>query len=257
MTSRLFAQEEVGLAVEGGVLVEQLGGDVGLDGAAVVEPLEVQGDAAAEEVGPRLVGAGVAGVEEGRFPVVEGLQGDLGGAAAEEGAFLAQDFPFHEADVGAAEDEEDVARAAPLAVPSLLEEGGSGAGLDHPLELVEGEDELAVRLKAGPAGDDGVEGGAPALRGEGREEGLFEDAGGFFEELADLQGGRRLFAYEVEAGPVFHELEDELALADAAAAVDGDEGAAGSLIGILEDLQLRMPSDEFWRMPLHSNSLEG
>jgi hypothetical protein len=100
-------------------------------------------------------------VEEGRFPVAEGLQGDLGRAPAEEGALFAQDFPFHEADVGAAENQEDVARAAPGTVPPLLEEGGQlGAGLDHPLEFVEGEDELAVRFPAGPAGDDGVEGGA-------------------------------------------------------------------------------------------------
>jgi hypothetical protein len=65
----LFAQEEVGLPVEGGVFVQQLGGDVGFDGAAVVEPLEVQGDTAAEEVGAGLVGAGCGSSGGGRGPL--------------------------------------------------------------------------------------------------------------------------------------------------------------------------------------------
>jgi hypothetical protein len=43
------------------------GGEDGLDRAAVGEALQVEGDPAAEEVGPGLVGAGVAGVEQGRF----------------------------------------------------------------------------------------------------------------------------------------------------------------------------------------------
>jgi hypothetical protein len=39
--AQLFPQQEVGLAVERRVFVQQLGGDVGLDRAAVGEPLQV------------------------------------------------------------------------------------------------------------------------------------------------------------------------------------------------------------------------
>lgn len=234
--AELFAEEEVGLAVEGGVLVQKLGGQVRLDRAVGGEALKVERDSAAEEVGLRLIDPRVARVEEGGLPVAEGLQGDLRRPPAEEGALAAQNLPLHEADVGAAQDEEDVSGALPDAVPFLLEDGRQlGARLGGPLEFVEGEDELGAVPEAG---GDGVEGGAPALRGERREERLFEDPGRLGQELADLHGGRRLLAQEVDPGPVLQEVEDELALADAAAAVDGDEGAARPLVGLAQDPEL-------------------
>jgi hypothetical protein len=67
--AQLLPQEEVGLAVEGSVLVQQLRRDVGFDGAIVGEALEVEGNSAAEEVGAGLVDAGVAGVEQRCFVV--------------------------------------------------------------------------------------------------------------------------------------------------------------------------------------------
>lgn len=240
--AELFAEEEVGLAVQGSVFVQKLGGEVRLDRAVAGEALQVEGDPAAEEVGPRLVGPRVARVEEGRLPVAEGLQVNLCRPSAEEGAFAAQDLPLHEADVGAAEDEEDVSGAFPYAVPLLLEDGRQlGARLGGPLEFVEGQDELGA---VPDAGGDGVERGAPAFRGEGGEERLFEHPGGLGQELANLHGGGSLFPEEVDPGPVFQEMEDELALADAAAAVDGDEGALRPLPGLAQDPQLCLPADE-------------
>jgi hypothetical protein len=84
--SQLFPQQEVGLAVKRDVLVQHLGGEVGLDRAAVGEPPQVEGNAAAEEVGMGLIDARVAGVEAGGFPVAEGAQEDLARPPAEEGA---------------------------------------------------------------------------------------------------------------------------------------------------------------------------
>ena len=148
---QLLPQQEVGLAVEGGVFVQQLRGDVRLDRAGVGEPLQIEGDAAAEEVGAGLVGAGVSGMEQGRVPVAEGAQRDLGRPAAEERALLAEHLALHEADVGAAEDQEDVARLPPGAVPLLLEDGGElGAGAHDPLELVQGDHVNRRAVEASP-----------------------------------------------------------------------------------------------------------
>lgn len=100
-------------------------------------------------------------MEERCLLVAEGLQLDLRCAAAKERALLAQHLPLHEADDGAAPDQDHLAGAPPVAVPALLEHRREfRAGLGDPLELVKRQDELAWPL---PLADRIEEGLLPVL----------------------------------------------------------------------------------------------
>jgi len=118
--------------------------------------------ASAYEVRGGSIGARPMVMELPRLAVAERAKENLRGAAAEERAVPAQDLPFHESDVGAAQDEHDAALAPPP-VPALLEHGRQfRAGGGQPLEFVERNDEFARSL---PALLDEAEGGGPVRGG--------------------------------------------------------------------------------------------
>ena len=126
------------------------------DGTGVVEAKEVLRYAANEEVRACLVRDRPSGVECGSFLVPERPQQDLRGASAEQGARLAEHIPLHEPEVGAAEDEDDVAGGSPMAIPAVLEFGNHrGLSGRDPLELVQCEDQLATGMGLGPLIHDG------------------------------------------------------------------------------------------------------
>src|SRR6185295_16366154 len=72
---------------------------------------------------------------------------------------------------------------------------------------------------------------------------------GQLQELADLQGGRGLLAQEVDPRTILQELEDQLALAHPSPAIDRNESAARSIVGIREDSELFLASDEGVHLP--------
>ena len=128
-------------------------------------------------------------MEEARFPIVKGAKKDLGGAASVEGALTTENFSFHEAEVRAAEDEEDVAGFLPLVVPEFLDDAREfGAFLDHPLEFIEYEDKGLFGF-LGALGDDSAEGTLPVIDGEHAEEGFVEDFSSELKEVFDLERG--------------------------------------------------------------------
>jgi hypothetical protein len=160
-------------------------------------------------------------MEFGGFEVVEGPQQDLPGAAAEERAFFTEHLTLHEAEVGPAEDEHDAAGLGPMTVPQLLDDGRQlSRALGHPLKLIEGEDEL---LFPRVAFHDEVERLAPAAHAGLGEQRLIQRTRSGLEKLGDLRLAGGAFADEVDAGLLLHEMDDHLALADTAAAIDGQE----------------------------------
>ena len=238
----LLAQEEVGLAVQRRELAQEVVLDVGADGVGRREEAQVEGNAAADEIRLRPVGRGPAGMEQGRLAEREGLEENLRRAPPEEGTPLAEDVPLHEPDVGAAEDQQDIAPLLPRPVQLLLQDRWKlGTRLGRPLKLVEGQHELGG---AALLAENGAEGRPPVSGRHGCEKRLPQGPGGRLHEGANLELGGRLLAEEVESRLVADEMKDELALAHPAAPVDGDELGAPGPVGPLQHLQLRLAADE-------------
>jgi hypothetical protein len=198
--------------VQDRVLVEQLVDEVRLDRPAVGEAAEIERHVAAEEVGPCPVQDGVTRMKERRLPITEGAQRDLGRPPAEKRALSSEDLPLHEADIGAAEDQEDPARVPPLAVPPLLEDRRK---LRARLSTVHWNSSRARISLPSPRQRETTASSAspPALGRERGEERLVQHGRRLLQEFTDLQGGRSLLADEVHSRTAFHEMEDQLALA--------------------------------------------
>jgi len=157
--AQLFPQEELRFARQGGALVEHARDEVLLHRLRVIEGQQICRHAAADAIDPRVVHGGKTRMKAGGFQVVEGAQENLGRPPPKQRAAPPQDLAFHEAEVGAAQDEHDTAGARPHAVPQFLDDRGElGAGLGDPLELVQREDELALARK--PLAHE-LEGGLP------------------------------------------------------------------------------------------------
>ena len=113
--------------------------------------------------------------------------------------------------------------------------GQFGTALGGPLEFVERDEEFARAL---PAFVDEAEGFGPSLDGDLGEERFVEGDSGELEKLPALERCGPLLAHVVDGGLADSELDDEAALAGAAAAVNGDEGRtwAGPRRGELGEL---------------------
>ena len=120
----------------------------------------------------------------------------------------------------------------------------AGARGCHPLELVEGEDELCFGAGGGPLLDHGEQGLPPAVDTQLREQRHVERTGGLFQKLPHLQRGRGLLPQVVDTGLVGHEPQDELALADPAPPVNRDELRSRRLERPRQYSEFRCASDE-------------
>ena len=209
---------------QGRELGQQLFPDVGGDGTAVVQAQQVLRHTTHQEVSPCLVRRRPARMEAGRVPVAERLQMDLCGAPAEQRTLAAQHLPFHETQVGTAQQEYDVAGIPPPPVPAVLQlREQARAGRGDPLKLVEGQHQLGLRVGAGPLLGHRAQRLAPAGHAQLCEQWHPERAGGLGQELLHLQRLRRLLAQVVDAGFARHELENQLALAHPAPPVNRNE----------------------------------
>ena len=240
--AQLLAQQKFRLAKQRAKLVEHRGGKVLLDRKCGREAAEIEGQSAANEVGAGLLHARPVRMKPRGLRIAERSEQHLPRASAEERTLLAEDFALHKAKVGAAEDEHEFT-VLPPAVPALLDDGRQlRTGGGHPLEFVEREDEFA---RPAPAVLDDAEGRGPVARRIGGEQRFPERAGGGLEEFADLQFAGRLFARVVEARLARHEVNDQFALADAAAAIDRPEGAAVGLPRLFQRGQFASSPNEF------------
>ena len=111
-----------------------------------------------------------------------------------------------------------------MLIPASLQHGGQTfARLRHPLELVERENQFLVWMREAPLLRHRQQRVAPARGAQIGEQGHVQCPRSLDQKGPHLKGGRGLLPQMVDARLAFHELEDELALADTAAAVDWDE----------------------------------
>ena len=243
--AQFLAQQERRLVEQRRELVDQVAADVAADGPGVVEAEQVLRQAADQEVRPRPVFQRPARMEPGRLQIAERLQVDLRGAPSEQGARLAEHFPFHEPEVRTAQQQHDVSRVLPLPVPAVLQRREqTGAGRRDPLEFVQGQDELGTRMGRRPLPGDGAQRLPPVAGAQLRQQRHVERAARLGQELAHLQPGRRLLPQVVHAGLAGQEPQDELALADPPPAVDRDQRRTRGLERPRQQTQLRGAPDE-------------
>ena len=150
-----------------------------------------------------------------RLQVTKRLQVNLRGSPPEQRAFLAEHVAFHETQVRAGQQHDDVPGVPPMAVPALLQvRQQTRTGSRDPLKLVKRQNELGAGMRRGPVLDDGEQGLSPTNGSQFRKQRHGERASGLFQKRPHLQGGRRLLTQVVNARLVGHEFQDELALAD-------------------------------------------
>src|SRR3989338_954078 len=82
-----------------------------------------------------------------RLQIREGLKQDLTGATSIDRTFFTQHGFLHKPHIRATKDQENIFAFAPLAIPQFLQNRWQfWARLDHPLELVQNQDELLPSL---------------------------------------------------------------------------------------------------------------
>ena len=230
-------EEGVVFGSQGGAFREEKGVEILGDGETLFEEAPVPGNAAEGHVG----GADVAGGKDeaagggvvGALAEGERAEENLAGQAVVEAAAVADEVGYHPGRGGAADDEDQVLAERGAGVPEVFQFGEKARARGvQPREFVEEDDvasgaglvEQAFEREEGivPGGERGTVPEAVA------EEGIAE-----MEQLvAERCGGHA----DVFKGKGFGEgLADEIGLADAAAAVDGDELGLFPLDGLQQE----------------------
>ena len=107
--AQFLVQEKLRFARQGGALVEHTSDEILLHRLRAVEGQQIGRHAAANGLDARLVHGGKPRMKARGFEVAERAQENLGRPPAKQRAAPAQHFALHEADVGAAQNEQDTA----------------------------------------------------------------------------------------------------------------------------------------------------
>lgn len=162
---------------------------------------------------------------------------------------------FHHAQVGAAQDEQQVG-VAQVVVPGVLEDAGQGGVVGQEVgEFIQQQGEAFGLRQDGQL----VEGLGPGGVGEG---GRWE-CGGVGEGVEGLGEGTQLVVgggevsdpVEGAGGALLPPVGEEAGFADAAAAVDDEEGGAGALPEGIKKVEFSAAADEGFHEDYYTDSL--